>query len=82
MKETTLDINLLLDSPNDELPPLNSIFWGTNQLYFLPKWCDVGATSNWLFLELDSHLKVMSLKPTKLFQFVEPSLMDPHLKCP
>lgn len=23
----------------------------------------------------------MNLKPTKLFQFVEPSLMDPHLKC-
>ncbi len=56
--------------------PLSSIFFGQNQLNFLPKWCHVNTISIWSHLVLDPHLKALGLiygsQPIRMFHFVGP----------
>jgi hypothetical protein len=80
-----LDPRLHLGSPNHELS-FEFYFCfvgGQNQLIFPPKWChvDLGICH---VLVMDSHLKAMGpiygSQPIRLFYFIGPWTLDPHLK--
>jgi hypothetical protein len=75
MEETTLDPSSHLGSPNHELS-FELYFFGLDQLNFPPKWCHVDATSIWLQLVVDPHLKALGpiygFQPIGMFHFVGP----------
>ena len=60
-------------------------FLGLDRQCFSSKWCQIEDAPLCLFLVLDPHLKafgpICTSPPIGLLHFVEPSPLDPHLKC-